>query len=77
MGGLGSDMNSKQIDLAMKHCVPVMYEGRRYERIIDYISWYDHSGKKSVRRLSVVLQDGNGRATIRVPANKVSSVREV
>ena len=70
-------MNSKQIDLAMKHQVPVMYEGRRYERILEYSSWYDHRGLKPVRRLSVTLLDGNGRATIRVPANKVSLVREV
>ena len=70
-------MDSKQIDLAMKHRVPVMYEGKRYAHIIEFVSWYDHSGKKSVRKLSVVLQDSNARATIRVPANKVSSVREV
>ena len=70
MGGLGSDMNSKQIDLAMEHRVPVMYEGRRYERIIKYSSWYDFRGLKPIRRLSVTLLDG--RASVEVLANKVS-----
>lgn len=65
-------MDSKQIDKAMLERTPVMYEGRRYERISQYISWYDFSGIKPVRRLSVMLPDG--RSTIIVPANKVTSV---
>ena len=67
-------MDSKQIDQAMLVCAPVMYAGRRYERIKDYISWYDFSGVKPVRRLSVVLLDG--KSILRVPANKVSLAEE-
>lgn len=63
-------MDSKQIDLAMKYQMPVMYDGRRYECITKYSSWYDFRGLKPVRRLSVTLLDG--RASVEVLANKVS-----
>ena len=59
-------VDSKQIDRAMRLRLPVVYEGVRYERIREYISWYDTSGK---HRLSVVLQNGN--LCIRVLAEKV------
>ena len=68
-------MDGRQIDLAMKYRVPVMYEGRRYERIIKYSSWYDFRGLKPVRRLSVTLLDG--RASVEVPANKVSLEKSI
>ena len=64
-------MDSKEIDRAMRTCKPVMYEGKRYERIIEYISWYDKNGK---HRLSVVLLQG--RASYRVPADKVELANE-
>ena len=59
-------MDSKQIDRAMRLRLPVVYEGVRYERIREYISWYDPSGQ---HRLSVVLQNGN--RTYRVLAENV------
>ena len=59
-------MTSAEIDAAMKRRRPVMYEGRRYDRICEYICWYDERGK---RQLSVTLLDG--RASYRVPAEKV------
>lgn len=65
-------MDSKQIDRAMRLRLPVVYEGVRYERIREYISWYDPSGK---HRLSVVLQDGN--RTYRVLAEKVQLEMDV
>ena len=59
-------MDSKQIDAAMKRRLPVRYDGRRYDRILEYISHYDNDGK---RKLSVSLLERN--AIYRVPADKV------
>lgn len=59
-------MDSAQIDAAMRDRLPVVYDGVRYDRIREYISWYD---EKKKRRLSVVLLARN--CTVRVPANKV------
>lgn len=64
-------MDSSQIDAAMRERRPVVYNGQRYDRIIEYISWYDNNQK---RRLSVVLI--RGRASYRVPADKVELVKE-
>lgn len=64
-------MDSKAIDAAMKRRLPVLYDGRRYERIAEYVSWYDREGR---RQLSVVLLDG--RSSYRVPANKVELCEE-
>ena len=62
-------MNSAEIDAAMRSRKPVVYEGRRYDRISEYISWYDERGK---RQLSVTLLDG--RTSYRVPAEKVEEL---
>lgn len=59
-------MDSKQIDKAMREKLCVYHNGRRYEGILEYVMWYDYSGK---RRLSVVLK--SGRCSIRVPAEDV------
>lgn len=59
-------MDSREIDHAMRHRLPVMYEGKRYDRIAEYISYYDD---KKQRHLSVVLIQG--RTSYRVPADKV------
>lgn len=59
-------MDSKEIDRAMREGLPVLYGGKRYDRIIEYIAWYDDYGK---RRLSVNLQ--HGRSSYRVEAEKV------
>ena len=61
-------MTSEQIHHAMKHRLPVVYEGIRYERILEYISWYDGKGK---RQLSVALIDSNNRLH-RVLADRVA-----
>ena len=60
-------MDSKEIDRAMRDRLPVVYEGHRYERISEYISWYGESGK---RQLSVVLINRN--YSVRAPADKVN-----
>lgn len=60
-------MDSRTVDDAMRKRLPVMYDGTRYDRIIEYISWYDRNRK---HRLSVVLQ--RQRYSVRVPANKVT-----
>ena len=60
-------MDSKQIDVAMRDRLPVVCDGTRYDRILEYISFYDNNTK---RRLSVVLLARN--CTVRVPADKVT-----
>ena len=63
-------MYSKQIDTAMRRKTPVMYNGQRYVRILEYVMWYDKQGK---RQLSAVLL-GEQNYTVRVPAEKVEEV---
>lgn len=63
-------MDSKQIDEAMRNKTPVMYNGQRYVRIVEYVMWYDKQGK---RQLSAVLL-GEQNYTIRVPAEKVEEI---
>lgn len=38
-------MESKDIDRAMRDRLPVVCDGRQYDRIADYIMWYDDNGK--------------------------------
>lgn len=64
-------MDSAAIDAAMRDRAPVVYDGRRFDRIHEYISWYDGTGK---RRLSVGLLQG--RTSYRVPADKVELFKE-
>lgn len=64
-------MDSKQIDEAMRKKLTVYHKGHSYEGIIEYVMWYDYSGK---RRLSVVLK--SGRCSIRVPADDVYLEKE-
>ena len=64
-------MDSNQIVDAMKRRLPVQYDGRQFDRIHEYVLWYDHDGK---RRLSLVLLQGN--SSFRVPAEKVELVEE-
>lgn len=59
-------MTSAEIDAAMRDRLPVVYDGVRYDRIQEYVAWYDERNR---RRLSVVLLARN--YTVRVPANKV------
>ena len=61
-------MDSKTIHELMRDRKPVSYDGILYERIAEYISWYDDLGK---HHLSVTLIRGN--YTIRVPADKIHS----
>ena len=62
-------MDSKQIDNAMRKRTPVMWRGKKYDRILEYVMFYDNAGK---RRLSVVLL--GGRTSYRVPAEEVTEV---
>ena len=59
--------NSKTIHELMQARKPVTYDGIQYERITEYVSWYDDLGK---HRLSVTLLLRN--YTIRVPADKIT-----
>ena len=58
-------MDSKAIDHAMRHKLPVIYESKRFDYIQEYVMWY-LNGK---RMLSVGLVAGN--SLIRVLADKV------
>lgn len=58
-------MDSKQIHDAMKRRMPVTYKGEVYDRVLEYISFYD-DGR---HRLSAVLL--KGRTSYRVPAEQV------
>lgn len=60
-------MDSKQIDTAMRNRTPVMYDDKRYVRILEYVSWYNEHGE---RKLSAVLLEKD-KCTLRVPAEKV------
>lgn len=64
-------MTSKQIDDAMRQQLPVKYEGKKYDRILEYISRYDEQCR---RTLSVGLLQGN--SIFRVPAEKVEAWSE-
>lgn len=59
-------MDSKDIDRAMRLRLPVVYDGTRYDRIQEFISWYDDNEK---RRLSCGIVRQN--YIMRVPADKV------
>ena len=62
-------MDSKTIDDAMRRRLPVLYNGQKHDRILEYVMWYDNAGK---RRLSVVLLQGN--SSFRVPAEQVNDL---
>ena len=64
-------MDSREVDEAMRKRVPVMYEGEKYDRILEYVSSYDDNGS---RRLSVGLLQG--RNFYRVLASKVTLAKE-
>lgn len=60
-------MDSRQIDVAMRNRTPVTYNGQKFVRILEYVSWYDAQSKRNLS--AVLLADGN--YTVRVPAEKV------
>ena len=60
-------MDSKTIHELMQSRKPITYDGIQYDRIAEYISWYDQLGQ---HRLSVMLVRGN--YAIRVLADKIS-----
>lgn len=62
-------MDSREIHMAMFQRQPVMYEGVRYDRVAEYVSWYDNTGH---HHLSAVLLKQN--YSIRVPAEKVQKI---
>lgn len=60
-------LDSKAIHELMRSRKPVSYDNIQYERITEYVSWYDDLGK---HHLSVTLIRDN--YTIRVPADKIT-----
>ena len=59
-------MDSKQLHGLMKIGQPVSYDGKKYDRILELVSWYDGQGK---HQLSAGLI--SGRHYVRVPADKL------
>ena len=57
-------MDSKTIDKAMREKLCVYHKGRRYEQILEYVMFYDYSGKRRLRRVwrGLVLDQGRGAA---------------
>lgn len=62
-------MDSKQLHSLMKLRRSVSYDGQKYDRIVELVSWYDINNQ---HHLSAVLL--SGRNTVRVPADKVEAV---
>lgn len=63
-------VDNKQIDRAMKYRLPVVYDGKRFDCIKEFISWYDENGN---RQLSVGIMEG--RTIHRVLASKVELLK--
>ena len=51
---------------AMKKRLPVIHRGIQYDRVLDYIFWYDGNGE--LKQSVVLLQN---RSTVRVLADEV------
>lgn len=66
-------MDSKQITEAMRLRLPVVYNGITYQRIIEYILWYDDT---DTRKTSLVLLDDTNRSITRAPADRVELVAQ-
>ena len=62
---------NEQLFEAMRTKQPVIYRGIQYERILDYIFWYDSSG---VLRQSVVLLEN--RSSVRALVDEVKLVEK-
>lgn len=67
-------MNSKEIDSAMRNRMPVIYDGIRYKRILEYVSWYDKNGN---HKLSVVLLAKQGNYSVKVDAAKIEYIEKL
>ena len=57
---------NEQLFEAMKNRLPVIHKGTQYDRILDYIFWYDNSG--TLRQSVVLLQN---QSSVRVLADEV------
>lgn len=53
----------------MRLKLPVVYDGTTYQRILEYILWYDLAGK---RQTSLSLLDMNSNSITRAPAGRVT-----
>jgi len=62
------EINIKVFEAMKKH-LPVEHKGIEYERILDYILWYDDNGK--LRQSVVLLQN---RSSVRVLVDEVTVV---
>lgn len=61
------DPQRKKLLDAMKRGVPVIHNGIRYDRILEYVAWYNESG--TLRHSVVLLQ---GQNSVRVLVDDVA-----
>lgn len=61
-------MDSKEIVAAMKARRPVLYQGRKYRCITEYILWFDERGEQ---KTSAALLDMQSNSTLRVPSDRI------
>lgn len=61
------DPQRKKLLDAMKRRVPVVHNGIRYDRILEYVAWYNENG--TLRHSVVLLQ---GRNSVRVLVDDVT-----
>lgn len=58
---------NEQLFEAMRRRLPVIYEGIQYDRILDYVFWYNNMGE--LQQSVVLLQN---RSSVRVLIDKVT-----
>lgn len=62
-------VTSKEIVGAMKEGTPIIYNGAKYIRIMEYILWFTDAGEQ---RTSVTLLDKNGRSVVRADSARIA-----
>ena len=62
-----SGHDNDKIHEAMRKQLPVIHNGIQYDRIIEYVSWYDNTG--TLRKSVVLLQN---RTSVRVLADEIT-----
>lgn len=61
-------MRRKDVEAAIKNRSAVIYDGIRYERIVEYVIWFDKRGN---RQMSLILLDRNRNCVVRTLVERV------
>lgn len=62
-------LQSKEIIEAIQNRSPIIYNGAKYIRILEYILWFTDAGEQ---RTSVTLLDKNGRSVVRADSARIA-----